>query len=99
MHTLHPMGQSGTPEAFRCRIYDTEDSDEAARVAFVERLADDGVIDCPAYDAWVAVLQARGWLPPQPELELNPDGPGKIGRWKLTEAGRAERVAMRAAAR
>lgn len=99
MHTLYPMSQPETPEAFRCRIYGTEDSDEAARVAFVERLAAEGVIDCPAYDGWVAALQARGWLPPRPELVPNPDGPGRIGRWKLTEHGRTEWAAMRDSAR
>jgi hypothetical protein len=82
---------SGLSETFRCRVYDgatTEDDRE--RRAFVERLAGPGVIDCPAYDSWVAALQARGWLPERPELEANPEGPGKVGRWLLTPLGREE---------
>lgn len=52
--------------------------------------ASEGVIDCPAYDGFVAALQGRGWLPPKPDLEPNPDGEGKIGRWRLTDKGRDE---------
>ena len=92
-HVLIPM-DAGEPEAFRCRIYGAaEDSeDEAKRRAF----AGPGVIDCPAIDPWTAALQARGWLPAQPELEANPDGPGKIGRWRLTSKGREgwEKIAL-----
>ena len=47
---------------------------------------------------WVAALQARGWLAPSPELEPNPDGPGKVGRWRLTDVGRAEWAAMKGGA-
>jgi hypothetical protein len=83
---------AGEPETFRCRIYGVaEDPEaEAARREFVAQLAGPGVIDCPAIDPWVCALQARGWLRAQPELEPNPDGPGKIGRWRLTAKGREE---------
>jgi hypothetical protein len=71
------------PEEVRCRVYDgtTSDSDhvdpdEAKRREFVTELVGPGVIDCPAYDNCVAALQARGWLPPTPDLEPNPDGQG-----------------------
>ena len=88
--TLIPMG-IGEPEVVRCRIYGAaEDHDERARLDFVRQLAGPGVIDCPAIDPWVAALQARGWLPEAPALEPNPEGEGKIGRWTLTDKGRAE---------
>ena len=89
-HTLYPMGV-GERETFRERIYgaDIEDADEAKRRAFLELLAGPGAVDCPAYDEWVAALQLRGWLPDEPELEPNPDGPGRIGRWRLSDEGRA----------
>lgn len=94
-HTLIPMG-AGEPETFRCRIYGAaEDAEqEIKRAAFVAELAGPGVIDCEAIDPWTAALQARGWLPEAPELEPNPDGPGKVGRWHLTVKGRAEWAAM-----
>lgn len=85
------------PEEMRCRIYGGEDEWDAKRVAFVTMLASDGVIDCPAYDLWVEKLQACGWLPPTPALEPNPDGPGKLGRWLLTDLGREEWDRMRGA--
>jgi len=44
----------------------------------------------PAYDGFVAAMQGRGWLPIEPEFEPNPDGEGKIGRWRLTDKGRVE---------
>ena len=89
-HTLIPMG-AGEPEVFRGRIYAAaEDPEaEAKRRAFLAELAGPGVIDCEAIDPWTAALQERGWLPAQPELEPNPDGPGKVGRWRLTDTGRA----------
>lgn len=89
-HTLVPMG-AGEPEAFRCRIYSVaEDPEaEAKRRAFLAELAGLGAIDCPAIDPWVCALQACGWLPARPELEPNLDGPGKVGRWRLTDTGRA----------
>ena len=91
MHTLYFMGQEDHEDPVRCRIYGGgDDADDQRRVAFVTALAGRGVIDCPAYDDWVAALQARGWLPPTPDLEPNPDGPGKIGRWLLTPKGREE---------
>lgn len=88
-HVLRFMGV-GEPETMRGRIYSADDPDEIARADFVRRLAGPGVIDAPAFDGWVAALQARGWLPDRPALEPNPDGPGKIGRWLLTERGRIE---------
>lgn len=93
MATLFPMGDETEPETVRCRVYGGECEDE--RAAFVERLAREGVIDCPAYDPWVAALQARGWLPAAPDLEPNPDGPGKVGRWRLTDVGRDEWAKLR----
>lgn len=95
-HTLIPMGV-GDPETFRCRIYGAEDDpDDIERAAFIDRLAGDGVIDCPAYDQWVIALIERGWLPDNPELEPNPDGPGRVGRWRLTDLGRAAWARMMA---
>lgn len=92
MHKLDFMGH-GVEEEFRGRIYGAPvKADE--RVAFVRRLATVGVIDCPAYDPWVEALQERGWLPPTPKLEANPDGPGRIGRWALTPFGLEQWAAM-----
>lgn len=90
-HTLRFMG-TDEPETFRCRIYGADPA-ETARVAFVQRLAGGGVLDCPAFEAWVAELQARGWLPAEPELEDSPAG--RVGRWRLTPAGRAAWAAVR----
>lgn len=86
-HTLLFMGE--TPETFRCRIYSGAEAHDP-RVEFIRSLSRYGVIDCPAYDGWVTALQERGWLPMEPDLEPNPDGPGKIGRWLLTDKGREE---------
>jgi hypothetical protein len=89
----------GEPEEFRCRVYGCdadEDDEERQRLAFVKSLAGEGVIDCPAYDGWVKALQGRGWLPETPDREPNPDGPGKVGRWRLTARGLAETEAIRA---
>jgi hypothetical protein len=86
----------GEVEDLRARVYGGEtekSSDERRRSAFVASLAGPGVIDCPAFDPWVAALQRRGWLPEAPQLEPNPDGPGKIGRWLLTDLGRRELIA------
>lgn len=88
----------GESEHFRCRVYlgsRDNDANETERVRFIERLASEGVVDCPAYDPWVRVLQARGWLSDTPKLETNPSGEGKIGRWRLTELGRAAWEKMR----
>lgn len=88
MHTLYFMRI--VEEHVRCRVYGAEPTeDDQARTAFVDRLAGEGVLDCPAYDSWVEVLQRRGWLDAQPELEPNLDGPGKVGRWRLNATGRA----------
>jgi hypothetical protein len=77
------------PEEVRARIYDGRDTDDEEKWRrFIEALAGPGVLDCPAYDPLVLVLQERGWLPSEPELEPNPDGPGRVGRWRLTDVGR-----------
>lgn len=91
MEFLNYMSQ-GILEEVRCRVYggDNQDQDEERRSNFVRALATIGVVDCPAYDDWVTALQERGWLPERPELEPNPDGPGKIGRWRLTPKGHEE---------
>lgn len=84
-----PMGQPGHPDVFRCRVYGDQESDDghdAARVRFIRALAGDGVIECPAYDQWLAALAGRGWL--VGELEPNPDGPGRVKRWRLSIVGR-----------
>ncbi len=80
----------GEPETFRCRIYDggISDEQEARRRAFIHTLAGEGALDCPAYDKWTAALRERGWA--EMTLEPNPNGPGRVGRWKLTELGRSE---------
>ena len=80
------------PDEVRARVYgggDGTDEDEQARRSFVAELAGPGVIDCPAYDAWIAELNARGWLAPMAK-EPNPEGEGKIGRWRLNDKGREE---------
>lgn len=93
MHTLLLMGER-CDDAVRCRVYDgTGEHDE--RLTFVRTCAGSGAIDCPAYDGWVAALQERGWLPGSPQLVANPDGPGRIGLWLLTDLGRAETEEMR----
>ena len=81
------MGQE-PPEDVRCRVYVADDPAEQERVAFVRRLADAGILDCPAYDGWIAALLARGYV--TGELEPNPDGPGRVKRWRLNDRGRAE---------
>jgi hypothetical protein len=86
----------GEVEEVRCRVYGADDNGEDERAAFIRELAGPGVIDCPAYDGWVKALQGRGWLPEQPDLEPNPDGPGRIGRWRLTAKGLAETESIRA---
>lgn len=88
----------GEPETFRCRVYDSPDPWEARRAAFVELLSGPGVLDCPAYEKWVKALQERGWLDASPELERNPDGPGRVGRWRLNDRGRREWRAMKGGA-
>ncbi len=75
----------GEPEAVRCRIYGADRDDD--RVAFIRRLADRGVLDAPAYDAWIAALDARGWVASSYEPA---DGGGKHLRWTLTDTGRSE---------
>lgn len=80
------MGQE-PPEDVRCRVYVADDPAEQERVAFVRRLADAGILDCPAYDGWIAALLARGYV--TGELEPNPSGPGRVKRWRLSESGRA----------
>lgn len=79
----------GEPETFRCRVYGgdvTRDQNEVERRAFVQRLATAGVIDCPAYDEWIAALDARGWVAYR--MEPNPAGEGRVKRWRLTDVGR-----------
>jgi DNA-binding MarR family transcriptional regulator len=71
------------PETFRCRIYGADRDDK--RVAFIRRLATDGVLDTPAYDAWIAALDARGWVTSEMETA---DGGGRYKRWRLTATGR-----------
>ena len=91
MHNLLFMSSPDHVDAVRSRIYGGEDTEaEKQRVNFVKSCAGAGVIDSEAYDGFVAALQGRGWLPPKPDLEPNPDGAGKIGRWRLTAKGRTE---------
>ncbi len=95
MAMLQFMGCGDVVEV-RCRVYGGDDQGEDERRAFVVSLAGPGVLDCPAYDGWVKALQERGWLPDEPELEANPDGPGRVGRWRLTAKGLAESEDVRA---
>jgi len=91
MHTLLFMGSEDHVDDVRCRIYgDDTDAQHNYRVSFLRSCAGEGVIDCPAYDGFVAALQKKGWLPPCPELEPNPEGKGRIARWRLTDIGRSE---------
>ena len=90
----------GDPEEVRVRVYGGEvDPEDAKLAAFVDRLAGEGVIDCPAYDPWVAALRSQGWLPAGPRLEPNPEGPGRVGRWLLTPHGLAEWARIRGTVR
>lgn len=79
-----------SPEEFRCRIYGAQDTDEDERQrrAFLDTLATDGVLDCPAYDGWIRTLQGVGWVPDVPEFEPAPGG-GRYARWRLTARGHA----------
>lgn len=87
--TLSFMGHCA-PEEFRCRVYtgaDQPEGIERKRRNFVAQLAEDGVIECPAYDNWLLALEERGFafgaLVEAPE-----HGPGaKVKRWYLTGAG------------
>lgn len=84
-----PMGQTGHAESFRCRVYhdaDADDGHDEERTRFIRALAHEGVIECPAYDQWFAALAGRGWI--ISELEPNPDGPGRVKRWRLSIDGR-----------
>lgn len=81
----------GEPDYFRCRVYGGDvarDANELERHAFVQRLATTGVIDCPAYDEWIAALDARGWVAYR--MEPNPTGEGRVKRWRLTDVGREQ---------
>lgn len=60
MINLRFMGE-GPVEQFRCRVYGGIPPAELARRAFMKSLACDGVIECPAYDAWLSNLKDRGW--------------------------------------
>ena len=93
MHEFLFMGQPDHVESVRCRVYDATEEDP--RAAFLRECEGPGAVDCPAYDQWVAALQERGWLPANPELVPNPDGPGRIGLWKLTPRGREEWAAIK----
>lgn len=94
MQDLLFMGQPDHVDSVRCRIYDGTDREDP-RVEFLRKCEGSGAVDCEAYDQWVAALQERGWLPAKPELVPNPDGPRKIGLWKLTPLGREEWAAIR----
>lgn len=84
---------------FRARVYLAEDERHRRRVAFVESLANEGVIDCPAYDGWIGALRDRGWLDERPVLEpISRSNRLCHGRWKLNDKGRAEWAAMKIAA-
>jgi hypothetical protein len=90
MTTLRFMGSHDPHwrETFRCRVYGYEpDEQDRKRVALVRQLATDGVLDCPAYEQAMAALEERGYA--TMALEPNPDGPGRVGRWRLTEEGLA----------
>lgn len=94
--TLLFMGDETIEETFRCRIYVADDEDYQQRRSFVESLAGDGVLDCPAFDNWIFALQARGWIDEKPAIEPIGDGSGRsYRRWKLNDKGRAEWAAMK----
>lgn len=96
MSSLRFMGVDPNPETFRCRVYGQPeyDADEQERRAFLASLAVDGVLDCPAYDEWIAALQAAGWVPREPNYEPAPGG-GRHARWRLTPKGHEMWRAMR----
>lgn len=81
--TLRFMGE-GEPETFRCRVYVSPSSDHDAKDAFVNTLRREGVLDCPAYDEWIAVLREHGWVESKFELLDNGD---RVLRWTLTGRG------------
>ena len=68
MTTLYFMGE-GEPETFRARIYGGDTEADKKRLAFLRALATGGVLDCPAYDSWIAALQKRGNRRPGRGLE------------------------------
>jgi hypothetical protein len=89
MKELLFMGEPDAREAFRGRIYAAEDPHERDRRAFLENLADGGVLDCEAFDTWTQALAARGWI--SSTLVPHPDVAGaKAKLWTLTDYGRAE---------
>ncbi len=49
-----------------------------------------GILDCPAFDAWIAALLARGYVTGELEPNLVPTGPRVAKRWRLNDRGRAE---------
>lgn len=86
----------GPEEEFRGRVYGASDDDEEERRrrAFLEALATEGVLDCPAYDGWILALQDAGWVPSEPEFEPA-EGGGRYARWRLTPRGRAALNSMK----
>lgn len=86
MIALQFMGE-GEPEFVRGRVYGAESAEDTKKRALLTAMANAGVIECPAYDNWLAALEGRGFA--AGELEPAPEyGPGaKVMRWRLTDAG------------
>jgi hypothetical protein len=85
MKPLVFMGE--VPEVFRCRVYEATDPDEEQRTAFLYSLATEGVVECPAYDGWLAALKERGWVD---HVFVSAPGFGRYKRWSLSARGREE---------
>lgn len=83
------MGDPAAAEEFRGRVYASNDEQDEERRAFIDRLATSGVLECPAYDGWLAALEQRGWV--RWESEQAPSG-GWYRRWYLSQLGVAERA-------
>lgn len=86
----------GPAEEFRGRVYVPRGEQEEERWAFLDRLATEGVIECPAYDGWLTALEQRGWV--YWEAERAPSG-GYHRRWHLSQLGLDESRALLAGRR
>lgn len=77
------------PETFRARIYVGDDTQDQHRRGFMAALANDGVLECDAYDVWIEALDGRGWV--KSEMVPHPEVDGaKARKWTLNDVGRAE---------
>lgn len=89
MHELRFMGV-GEPEAFRCRIYGADETEQdRLRLALVRELAGPGALETDGNAGAIERLAERGWASDEFEPAPGVDG-GRFRRWRLTESGRRE---------